>query len=124
MRIIVRLIKNFAQTNNSTYQVKLNENTEISAFLDTGNVLRDPYFNKPVLLVKKGLIDEQNNKKIIVPFKTINGCNTLECLIIDEIEIKGVGKREKVVIGLVDGGFLIDGIDMILNKAILEETNV
>lgn len=94
------------------------EKIEVSAFLDTGNKLTDPYTHKPIILLKKSLVKEKNQKKIFVPYNTVNNHSLLECIIPDKITIEKVGEKNKLLIGLVDE-INIEGIDCILNEKLL-----
>ena len=95
-----------------------------NAFLDTGNKLSDPYFNKPVLILdkKKMIYDINEFKMILIPYKTITESSILTCIQVNKIEIKGIGVRKNVLIGLSNQDIRIDGVDLILNSKILEET--
>lgn len=90
----------------------------LNAFLDTGNKLIDPYTFKPIILVNRELINN-NNKVLLVPYKTCNNNGLLECIKIDKIYIDGYGFRKNCLIGLTDP-IKIDDIDCILNERILE----
>lgn len=84
-------------------------------FLDTGNNLRDIYFNRPIILVNKSLIKEKINTYLI-PFYTVNNKDLLEVfkphkIVVNNKVIKNVS------IGLSDVN--INGIKILLNKEII-----
>lgn len=93
-----------------------------TAFLDTGNKLKDPYTQKPILLIdkRKFIYDMNEFQMILVPITTATGSSILPCIKIESIEIKGVGKKQNVLLGIMDGKITIDGIDFLLHEQILE----
>lgn len=95
---------------------------KLNGFLDTGNHLVDPYLKRPILLVdKKKLIYDINEfQMILVPIDTANGHSLLSCIKVDSIAIAGIGKRKKVLLGLMEDKIHIDGIDCILSEKMVE----
>ena len=57
---------------------------------------------------------------ILVPYKTICEESLLKCIKIEKILIKGVGEKNKVLLGLIEDNIKIDGIDCILNNKLME----
>ena len=96
---------------------------ELTAFLDTGNKLRDPYKKRPIILVNGALIkvDYESPNFLIVPYDSLNHQGLLKCIIPDKVFISGVGFKKNFLIGLSNEEIKIDGIDCILNTALLEE---
>jgi stage II sporulation protein GA (sporulation sigma-E factor processing peptidase) len=48
----------------------------VTAFLDTGNELREPATNLPVMIVEKGYLEEnelKESEKLYIPYKVVNG---------------------------------------------------
>lgn len=88
------------------------------AFLDTGNKLISPYDGSPIILLDKGLV-KNHYQKLLVPCHSINGNTMLECVNPIYINIDKVGKRTKLLVGLIDE-VKIDGVDCILNSRLLE----
>ena len=105
--------------------IYLNDGKVISttSFLDTGNNLFDPYFNRPIILIDKNLIKDDYNYKdiLLVPYDTIDSHGILKCLKVNYIYILGIGIRRNVLIGISNKKIMIDGVDSILNRRILEE---
>ena len=91
----------------------------INTYLDTGNNLKDPYSHKPVVLVKKEIIELTNEKILLVPYNTIDNYGLVTCFKPEKIYIHKIGYRYKLLIGLVDNIY-IEGADGILNKELLE----
>ena len=107
----------------NNYKVKLFYNNKeylLNGFLDTGNTLCDPYFNKPVFILKNSYLFNLK-KPILVPFITVSGTSIMKCFIADKLIILGVGEFSKVIIGIAPFKFNLSGVDIILNKKIMED---
>ena len=91
----------------------------ITAFLDTGNKLIDPYKHRPIILVNKSLIDATKEKILLVPYNTLNSNEILKCIVPKKIFIKEIGYKNNFLIGLMDE-VNIEGVDCILNPKLLE----
>lgn len=105
-----------------SYQVTLKNNNQtynLNAFLDTGNNLKDPYFDKPIIILNKG-INLESEKSIFVPFKTLNSEGLMKCLFIEELNIKEVGNFKNVLVGLSNDKFHLSGVDIILHRKFIE----
>ena len=83
----------------------------------------DPYLNRPIILVDKRLIKNDYGYKdiLLVPYDTIDSHGILKCLKVNYIYILGIGIRRNVLVGISNKKIMIDGVDSILNKKILEE---
>ena len=84
-------------------------------FLDTGNNLKDPFFNRPIILVNKELIKKEVNT-FLIPYYTVNNHSLLEVFKPNKIVINNKTIKN-VLIGISDVN--IDGIKIILNKEAL-----
>lgn len=88
---------------------------KLNGFYDTGNLIKDPYKNRKVILVDKKIIksDIRNKSPIIVPCDMVNNHILINCYKPDLLVI-----NNKVInnclIGLWDKN-MHDGIDVILN---------
>lgn len=91
----------------------------VNSYLDTGNILKDPYSHKPIILINRKVIDYEVDKFIFVPYSTIDNQGLLKCFKPEKIYIHTIGFRQKLLIGLIDE-VGIDGADCILNKELLE----
>ena len=91
----------------------------ITAFLDTGNKLIDPYKHRPIILINKSLINEEGQKILLVPYNTVNNSDLLKCIKPEKIYIHNIGERTNFLIGLMDE-VNIEGVDCILNPKLLE----
>ena len=108
---------------NYKYQVDIYLKTKkikLNGYLDTGNELYDPYFNKPIIIANKG-IKITSKKSIFVPFNTLNSKGLLECFFIDKIFIKGVGELNNVLVAVSPNNFSLEGVDLILHKDLIKE---
>ena len=88
----------------------------LNGFLDTGNDLKSPITNKPVILISKKIFC---SNYFFIPYNGVNNSGLLKCFKAD-IEINNK-RYNKIIIGLLDKDIKIDGIDCLLNKRILEE---
>jgi stage II sporulation protein GA (sporulation sigma-E factor processing peptidase) len=95
---------------------------KLNGFLDTGNNLVDPYKKRPIILVDERDIkfnyDEYTS--LLVPYDTLNNHGLLKCIIVDKIDIIGVGIKKNVLIGISKEKIRIDGINCILHSKLLE----
>lgn len=111
----VKESKNYQITYSNYYDISIYYDEYVLSgvgFLDTGNNLRDPFFNRPIILVDRNLI-HNNISTFMVPYYTLNKSDLLDVfkpkkIIINNKTIKNV------LIGLTNVN--IDGIKIILNK--------
>ena len=83
-------------------------------FLDTGNDLRDPFFNRPIIIADKSLF-KGNLRTFLVPYKTISGDSFLEVFRPKKVIIEGNCKNVLIGLSKVD----INGIKILLNREII-----
>lgn len=119
-------IKELKNNYSNYYKVKIKIDKHIircNGFLDTGNKLKDPYFQKPVIILDKRKIvfDINEFEMILVPIVTANGTSVMKCFKADYIDIEGVGIKNNFLIGIMEKKIKIDGVDLILNTKLLEE---
>lgn len=93
---------------------------KLKGFLDTGNKLFDPITNKPIILIQKGIIEEEKEKIYYVPFHSLGNQNLLKCLKPDYVEIGGK-KYKNYLLGISDKKFSMEGVECILNNKMMEE---
>ena len=121
--IYKKIISKYNREINSYFKVDLFLNKKIvslNGFLDTGNKLKDPYFNKPVLILNNN-IKINENKFIFVPFNSLNNKGILKCYFIDKIFIHNIGYKYNILVGISNDKISIPGVDIILNNEIMEE---
>lgn len=90
-----------------------------AAFLDTGNNLKDPYKQRPIILLNKNLV-KRNYKYLLVPYNSLNNHGILKCIIPKKIIIEGYKEQTNFLVGLSEDNLLIEGAECILNKKLLE----
>ena len=123
--IYIRSNKKLKNTYNEYYQViikfKNKRVISLTAFLDSGNKLIDPYFFNPIVLVSREAL--QNKIKIenviYVPFSTVDNKSILECIRIDSLVVEGKSTKN-VLLGIVKDKFNLEGISCILNPLVME----
>ena len=124
--IYIKNIKKYKEEYKDIYEVDLifknNKSLKLTAFLDTGNKLVDPYFNKPIVLVYKDVLKKFIPKNIIyVPYNSLNNSGILKCFAIKKLIIKNVGEFKNLLIGISEDDFLINNVSVILNQKIWKE---
>lgn len=91
----------------------------LTGYMDTGNTLRDPITKYPVILVSNKL-RFYSEKYFYVPYQVVNNKSILKCLKVDNVIIDN--KKRDCLLGLVDDSILKNGIDVILNEYLREES--
>lgn len=114
--------KKYKNTYSKIYEVDLywnNSKYYFTAFLDTGNRLKDPYKKRPVILVFTDKITPPLEKTFLVPYHTASHHDLLKCTVVDKIIINKQEEITKPVIGFVQEDFDLEGVNMILNNETL-----
>ena len=124
--IYAKLEKKYKSDISCYYEVTLFENNNtynLIGFMDTGNDLYDPYFNKPILILNNNYSSMFNDcdKFILVPFNTINSTGVMKCFYVDKVIIKNKGIYFNCLVGISEEKFNISGVDIILHKDLKEE---
>ena len=121
--IYIKSITEFKNNYSNYYKVDIyiddSEKITVTAFLDTGNKLIDPYKHRPIIILNKSLIDISNKKILLVPYNTVNTNDLLKCIIPKKIFIHNIGYKKNFLIGLMDE-INIDGVECILNPKLIE----
>lgn len=87
----------------------------LNGYMDTGNILVDPYTNKNVIIINKDI----KEKFFLVPFKTIENSSLLKCFKPKKVYIDGIGERNDIVVGVTNKKF--NGFNCLLNYNLMEE---
>lgn len=87
----------------------------LNGYMDTGNNLVEPYFNKKVIIINKKV----EASYFLVPYKTIDNESMLKCFNPKKVYIDGIGERKDIVVGVIDKKF--NGFNCLLNNKLLEE---
>ncbi len=96
---------------------------KLIGYYDTGMVIKDPYKNRPIIIVNKERIKLNNINFLLVPCNTIDNSFLIKCIKPDYVYINGIGSINDVLIGLSPKKINIEGVDCILNKSVLEGKN-
>ena len=117
----IKSIKKMKNEYSNFYKVDViykNKRYKFNAFLDTGNRLYDPYKNRPIVIVSTNKIRLNYENSILVPLHTANGNSILKCVVVDKLIIDGKDV-DKVLLGISNESFNIEGIDMLLHKDLI-----
>lgn len=122
----LELKNNYSKYYNIDIYLKNGEIIPVTAFLDTGNKLEDPYRKRPIILVNQGLIkcDYSSGNVLLVPYDSLNNHGLLKCIVPDKVFISGVGFRKNFLIGLSNEKIKIDGVDCILSERLIERNSL
>ena len=115
----LKTTKNYQITYSNYYDIDIYYNDlciKGTAFLYTGNNLKDPYFKRPIILINKELINEPV-KTFLVPYSVVNNQKGLLEVFSPKKIIVNNKKCKKTLLGLSD--ININGIKIILNKEAL-----
>ena len=114
--IYIKQVKQLKNNYNKYYEITIyfkdNKIKKYIGYLDTGNKLKDPYKNRPIIIIN---YFKNNYPKILVPCNTVNKKDLLECFSVDKIYINNKYVKN-VLIGLSKNKINIDGVDCILNS--------
>lgn len=125
IRQIRELRNNYANYYEVDIYFKDGKIKKLSGFLDSGNLLSDPYQNRPIILVDETEIDfKYDDNILLVPYDSLNYHGLLKCIIPEKVEIVGVGERRNVLVGISQEKLKIDGINCILHNKLVEGKNV
>lgn len=113
-----------------TYNVEIVTNKftrTVKAFLDTGNELREPVTNLPVMIVEKSLLgglELKDSEKLFIPYKVVNGSSgKLEGFKPEFIKIYYEDNKfelRNVIIGVCDNKLSeIDEFEALLSRGIV-----
>jgi len=116
------LKNNYSNYYNISIYLKEGKVIDMTAFLDTGNKLIDPYKHRPIILVNSKIlnIDYLDTNILMVPYDTLNNHGLLKCIIPEKIYIEGIGYKSNYLVGITNEEIKIDGIDCILHSKLLE----
>lgn len=118
--IFINNIKKLKNNYNKYISIRLdiNNNTyKLNAFLDTGNKLKDPYLNSPIIILDNNKFNL--NGDILVPYSTCNYNGLLKCIKGSNLYINDKKINKKFLIGL-SNNINLDGVDCIFNEELME----
>ena len=120
--LYLKQLKKLKYNYNNYYKVEVfykKNKYNFTAYLDTGNKLKDPYKKRPIILVNTDKINFSYETGILVPYSTINKNGVLKCIKADKVIIDNKITLNNILIGLSNEKFYIDGVDMLLNNETL-----
>ncbi|MBE6138288.1 MAG: hypothetical protein E7173_00905 [Firmicutes bacterium] len=91
---------------------------ECVGYVDTGNKVVDPYFNRSIIFMNKHL--ELNGNFIMVPYQTIDKGGVIKCYKVDSVKIDNKEVGNNYLVSFINQKIGIDGVDCILPE-IMEE---
>ena len=95
-----------------------NKKYKYIGYMDTGNVLKDSLTGKSVILIDKRKLLFNIKEFRMIPYTSVGGNSVIKVIKIDKLEFNQ--KEYNVLLGIVDS-ICIDGVDVILNRNLLEE---
>ena len=116
----IKSIRKLKNNYNKYIPIKLDNNNNtyiLNAFLDTGNKLKDPYLNSPIIILDNSKFNL--NGDILVPYNTCNSNNILRCVKGSNLYINNKRINKKFLIGL-SNNINLDGVDCIFNEELME----
>lgn len=120
--IYVKQIKNLKYNYSNYYNIEIiirNKKYKYTAYLDTGNVLVDKLTKKNVILIDKRKLLFNIKEFRLIPYMGVNGNNMLKVVKIDKLLFNDK-EYNNVLLGIMDS-ICLDGVDVILNRNLLEE---
>ena len=120
--IYIRQNKLLKYTYSNYYDVELiknNKSYKYIGYMDSGNVLVDSLTNKKVILIDKRKILFNIKEFRLIPYMGVNGMNMIKVVKIDKL-IFNNKNYDNVWLGIMDN-ISLDGVDIILNRKLLEE---
>ncbi len=120
--IYIKQTKNFRLNYSNYYNIDIilkNKKYKYTAYLDTGNTLIDNLTRKPVILIDKRKILFDIKEFRLIPYMGVNGLNMIKVIKVDKL-LFGSKEYKNILLGIMDK-ISLDGVDVILNKRLLEE---
>ena len=118
--IYVKQIKKLKYNYNNYYDIEIyiNKNKyKYIGYFDTGNVLKDNLTGKPVILIDKRKVLFKILSFRLIPYTSINKKGLIKIIKPDKVIFNN--KEYDVLLGIVDN-ISIDGVDIILNRYLME----
>ncbi len=109
--------------NQNTYLIDIYINNNkycLTGYLDTGNTLKDPYKNRPVIIISNNKIEFDNKKSILVPYETISTKGILRCIKPDKVLINNK-EFKNCLIGKISKKLKLNNSDCILPNKFKED---
>lgn len=95
-----------------------NKKYKYIGYLDSGNTLVDSLTKKSVILIDKRKLLFDIKEFRLIPYMGVNGSNLIKVIKIDKLVFENK-EYKNVLLGIMDK-IMLDGVDVILNKNLLE----
>lgn len=93
-------------------------------YLDTGNTLKSPYSNKCVSIINKNILTDISDSDVIyIKTSTVSSSKLMKCIKVSYLKIDNKYIYDALV-GISYEDILFDGVDILLNRDILEDENL
>lgn len=99
--------------------INKNKKYKYTAYMDSGNVLVDSLTKKSVILIDKRKLLFDIKEFRLIPYMGVNGSNMIKVIKIDKLIFKDK-EYNNILLGIMDK-ISLDGVDVILNRKLLEE---
>lgn len=120
--IYIRQTKNLRYNYSNYYNIEIinkNKKYKYTAYMDSGNVLVDSLTKKSVILIDKRKLLFNIKEFRLIPYMGVNGSNMIKVVKIDKLLFNNK-EYNNVLLGIMDS-ISLDGVDVILNRKLLEE---
>ncbi len=105
------------------------KNFELFGKLDSGNTLKEPFSQKPVIIIAKNAIDAsiienaEKSKVRMIPFKTLSGAGMLQGVRIENLTLDGRPVPIEVYIAISTNDISPSGADALISCELAEYLN-
>jgi len=120
--IYIKQTKNLRYNYSNYYNIEIinkNKKYKYTAYMDSGNVLVDSLTKKSVILIDKRKLLFNIKEFRLIPYMGVNGSNMIKVVKIDKLLFNNK-EYNNVLLGIMDN-ISLDGVDVILNRKLLEE---
>lgn len=120
--IYIKQTKKLRYTYSNYYKIEIyikNKKYQYTAYMDSGNVLVDKLTKKTVILIDKRKILFNIKEFRLIPYMGVNGLNMIKVVKIDKLLFNNK-EYKNILLGIMDK-ISLDGVDVILNRKLLEE---
>ena len=120
--IYIKQTKNLRYNYSNYYNIEIinkNKKYKYTAYMDSGNVLIDNLTKKSVILIDKRKLLFDIKEFRLIPYIGVNGSNMIKVIKIDKLLFNNK-EYINVLLGIMDN-ISLDGVDVILNRKLLEE---
>lgn len=120
--IYIKQTKNLRYNYSNYYNIEIfvrKKKYKYTAYMDTGNVLVDTLTNKKIVLIDKRKLLFNIKEFRLIPYMSVGGSNMIKVIKIDKLVFDSK-EYSDVLLGIMDK-ISLDGVDVILNRKLLEE---